>query len=295
MTFKDHGYYGYAYLGARIAQAIALVPIVGLVGNFLSLIAKSKHSPPSELIATIVFVRFPFPNLVHHPQTNKPKSAISILWVLLSMTAYHDTHIPYLATLALDTLFLIPFIVFAVIIGQPLSLTTCSDLPATASHVALPISTLPGQPVSYVVFSGAGQTTCYELMAVWGLMIALCVLFAMSAVSAGFLFLGKRRSGAAVGSGTGGPPGRGTFPGGGGYPMNDSQIEMAGGKGSFSRSPSFGPGGSRPGTPFSGAGRRPVSPGDFDGPMPPRGPPGGFDDSPRGSFDDGPLSPPPRR
>lgn len=219
------------------------------------------------------------------------------------MTAYHDTHIPYLATLAVDVLFLVPFIVFAVILGQPLSLTTCSDLPAAASHVALPISTLPGQPVSYVVFTGAGQTTCYELMAVWGLMMALCVLFAMSAVSAGFLFLGKRRSAAA----NRGPPSRqGTFPGGGGYPMmNDSQIEMAGGKGSFSRSPSIGPNGSMPGTPFSGAGRRPVSPaGGFGGPPPPplpRGPPGGFDDSPRGSFDsrrsfdDGPLSPPPRR
>lgn len=64
MTFKDHGYYGYAYLGARIAQFVALVPIVGLVGNFLSLIAKTKHSPPSELVGTIVFVSLlppPFP------------------------------------------------------------------------------------------------------------------------------------------------------------------------------------------------------------------------------------------
>jgi hypothetical protein len=59
MTFKDHGYYGYAYIGARITQAIVLVPIIGLVGNFLGLIAKSKHSPPSELIATIIFVKSP--------------------------------------------------------------------------------------------------------------------------------------------------------------------------------------------------------------------------------------------
>jgi hypothetical protein len=218
------------------------------------------------------------------------------------MTAYHDTHIPYLATVAVDTLFLVPFIVFTVIIGQPLSVTTCSDLPATANHVALPISTLPGQPVSYVVFSGAGQTTCYELMAVWGLMIALCVLFALSAVSAGFLFLGKRRSAAAAAGWTGGPPsGQGTFPGGGGYPMNDSQIEMATGKGSISRSPSIGPNGSMPGTPFGGAGGRPAGPaGGFDGPPPPRGQTAGFDDSPKGSFDsrrsfdNGTLSPPPQ-
>jgi hypothetical protein len=61
MTFKDHGYYGYAYLGARITQAVALLPVIGLVGNFLSLVAKSKHTPPSELVATIVFVCLPFP------------------------------------------------------------------------------------------------------------------------------------------------------------------------------------------------------------------------------------------
>lgn len=61
MTFKDHGYYGYAYVGARIAQGIALVPIIGLVGNFLSLIARSKHSPPTELVATIIFVRLMTP------------------------------------------------------------------------------------------------------------------------------------------------------------------------------------------------------------------------------------------
>jgi len=206
------------------------------------------------------------------------------------MTAYHDTHIPYLATLALDTALLIPFLVFAVILGQPLSLTTCSDLPKTASHVALPISTLPGKPVSYIVFSGAGgQAVCYELMAVWGLMIALSVLFATSAVSAGFLFVGKRRGLGAAGGGGGMGGGEG-----GGHAMNESQIEMAhgggggGGKGFVSRSPSLGPSGSAPST-------RPVSPGSaFDGPMPPRGPPQrGFEPSSRGSFDD--ASPPMRR
>lgn len=222
------------------------------------------------------------------------------------MTAYHDTHIPYPATLALDILFLVPLAVLAVVLGRPLAVTTCSDLPQAAGHVALPISALGGgdQSVSYLVFAGAGQTTCYELMAVWGLTMALCVLFALSAVSAGFLFLGKRRAAAAAGGPGRGPVGGGGgfFPGGGGYPPdNDSRIEMASGKGgSFSRSPSIG-GGSAPGTPFSGAGRRPASPaGSFDGmpPPPPRGggfgggsPRGSFDS--RGSFDDGPLSPPP--
>lgn len=229
------------------------------------------------------------------------------------MTAYHDTHIPYLATFAVDMLFMVPFIVFAVIIGQPLSVTTCSDLPKEASKVALPISSLAGQPVSYVIFTGSGRTVCYELMAVWGLIIALCVLFAISSIAAGFLFLGKRRSnsdGSVMGSG--GPPGSGTFPGGGGYPMNESQIEMAPHKGSAfsSRSPSIGPDASMPGTPMPHNAMSPA--GSFDGP-PRRGPPGGFDGPPPppspgftaseagsrpGSFDERPhpgypLSPPP--
>lgn len=80
MTYKDHGYYGYAYIGARLAKVVTLVPIIGLVGNFLSLIAKSKHSPPSELVATIAVVsshlptpclRLPF-SLFPHTYTDKP-------------------------------------------------------------------------------------------------------------------------------------------------------------------------------------------------------------------------------
>lgn len=141
------------------------------------------------------------------------------------MTAYDDTHIPYLVTFAVDTLFLIPFLVVAIILGQPLSITTCSDLSNETGRVMLPVSAPSGERVSYVVFSGAGRTTCYELMAVWGLLIALCVLFATSAIAAGFLYLGKRRATSAASFGR--------------YPaMNESQIEMAPPKGSFSRSPS---------------------------------------------------------
>ncbi|RKU43489.1 hypothetical protein DL546_003582 [Coniochaeta pulveracea] len=283
MTFKDHGYYGYAYFGARVAQGLALLPILGLVGNCLSLIARSKQDAPAELVATMVFV------------------ALSTLWVILSLTAYDDTHIPYLATTLVDTLFLIPFIVVAAIIGQPLSETTCSDLPKQSSNIALPISTGGGRPVSYVIFTGSGQTVCYELMAAWGFLIALCVLFAISAIAAGFLFIGKRKSESAaiMQSGNG-------FPGGGGYPMNESQIEMAPSKGSTfsSAAPSIAPHGSRPGTAMGH--NTAYAAGGFNGP-PVRGFPGGLDMPPRPpspsddasgqpSFDQGQhaLSPPPQ-
>ncbi len=66
-----------------------------------------------------------------------------------------------------------------------------------------------GGQMRYAFFAGAEQAACYELNAVWGLTIALCVLFAISAVATGFLFLGQRRAG-----------------GGGPASDSDSQVEM---------------------------------------------------------------------
>ncbi|KAJ9150347.1 hypothetical protein NKR23_g3852 [Pleurostoma richardsiae] len=176
MGLKESGYYGYAVLGARLLQCISLVAIIGMVSNFISLLSKAKQKTPQELVATLVI------------------NCLAVLWVLLSLNAYGDTHIPFLVTAAVDVLFLVPFIVIAVVLGQPLSSTTCSELPKTNSantFLALPVG---NKGLSYVLFVGAQQTTCYELMAVWGLIIVLCVLFTASGIAALFLFLGKRRA-----------------------------------------------------------------------------------------------------
>ncbi|KAL1867933.1 hypothetical protein VTK73DRAFT_3898 [Phialemonium thermophilum] len=204
MTFRDHGYYGYAYLGARAASIVSLVPVVGLVGNFLSMIAKSKHTAPGEFIVTLVM------------------TCIALLWSLVSVTAYDDTHIPYLVTAAVDFLLLVPFIVIAVILGQPLSSTTCSALPKPNRLSSLPIP--EAHRVGYPTFvAAAGRPACYELMAAWGLAIALCVLFTISAVAATFLFVGKRRAEAAERK-LGGSSRGGSWPLG--YGPDESQIEM---------------------------------------------------------------------
>ncbi|KAH8882524.1 hypothetical protein GQ53DRAFT_700707, partial [Thozetella sp. PMI_491] len=174
MPVRDHGYYGYAFAGSRVITAVALVPIIGLVGNFISVITKTKHTPPGELTGTLVV------------------TCIAFLWTVLSFTAYDNSHIPYLVTCVVDTLFLIPYITIAAILGGPLSITTCSDLSNDVGAVLLPLP--QGSSVSYLTFTGAGQTVCYELQAVWGLNIALCILFSISAISAGFLWLGARQS-----------------------------------------------------------------------------------------------------
>ncbi len=59
MPVKDAGYYGYAFFGTRALTAIALVPVIGLVSNFISLITKTQHGPPQELTGTLVIVSQP--------------------------------------------------------------------------------------------------------------------------------------------------------------------------------------------------------------------------------------------
>lgn len=61
MGFKDHGYYGFAFLGCRPLQIVSLITIIGMTGNFIAEIAHAKQRAPSELVGTIVMVR------LHHP------------------------------------------------------------------------------------------------------------------------------------------------------------------------------------------------------------------------------------
>jgi len=182
MGIKEHGYYGFAFVGSRPTQIVSLIAVIGMVGNFIAEIAKTKQRAPPELIGTIVM------------------SCITILWTILSVTAYDDDHIPYLATCAIDIVLLIPFIVFAALLGNPLSIVSCGDLPKATSTLNTTVillqsspNKLPGSVMTLTNFVDAEQTLCYESMAVWGLLIALCVLFAVSAFAAGLLFIGKRR------------------------------------------------------------------------------------------------------
>ncbi len=61
MGIKDHGYYGFAFVGSRPVQFVALITVIGMVGNFISEIAHAKQSAPSELVGTLVIVSSPTP------------------------------------------------------------------------------------------------------------------------------------------------------------------------------------------------------------------------------------------
>lgn len=178
--FRNHGYYGHTFVGARLLAAIALLAIIGLVAGFTSQINKASLAPPVQLTGAIIV------------------SAAALLWVLLSFTAYDDTHIPYMATAIVDTVFLIPFVIDVIVLGGQLSQTECSTLPEAGNGTLLQLDPADGAAngtLSYVTFIASDRMTCYKLQGTWGLSIALCILFLLSALAAAFLFMGKRKNG----------------------------------------------------------------------------------------------------
>lgn len=94
----------------------------------------------------------------------------------------------------MDLCLLVATIVVAATIGMPLSLLTCKALPesvpsAISSGITM-VSTAQGvtyrsvlgKAVNYFAFVATDRAHCYEIKAIWGLSIALCVLFAFSGI-----------------------------------------------------------------------------------------------------------------
>ncbi|KAK8065997.1 hypothetical protein PG997_012744 [Apiospora hydei] len=105
---------------------------------------------------------------------------------------------PLLISAGLDFALMVATIVVAITVGKPLSMLTCEVLPessssssslaASVTYVAstqtqgIAYRNVLSKVVNYFAFVAIDQPHCYEIKAVWGLSIALCVLFGFSAI-----------------------------------------------------------------------------------------------------------------
>jgi hypothetical protein len=150
-------------------------------------------------------------------------------------------------TWATDLVLLIPFLILTIVLGLPLDDTQCGAVSATGRfEIAAP----RGTEVGRIVFVRDGRAQCVKLFVVWGFLVGLCVLFAVSALAVGFLDLGERqlnkaifavreeRGGGGVGVGVGGGDGGGGSVGGGGgggYYYGPQEMGQSGGGGGGGR------------------------------------------------------------
>lgn len=106
---------------------------------------------------------------------------------------YYDGLLPLLISGIMDASLMIAVVVVAALLGKPLSMLECPSLSASSTLTTTTstyVVTSRGveyrdvltKDLSFYTFATIDQPHCYETKAVWGLSIALCVLFAFSAV-----------------------------------------------------------------------------------------------------------------
>jgi len=165
MPGPQFGALGATFTVVRGMQAVSLIAIIGMTANFIAEMVSANQSPPHVLIGTLSV------------------TCIAVLYCSISYILYFDSLLPFLISSGLDSLLLIAVIVVAVTIGKPLSYLDCSALPSSGTTSSFLDSVGKNMSkVNYWVWAGASKTTCYEMKSIWGLSIALCVLFAVSAV-----------------------------------------------------------------------------------------------------------------
>ncbi|KAI0000234.1 hypothetical protein F4779DRAFT_635712 [Xylariaceae sp. FL0662B] len=166
------GALGVTFTALRAMQFVSLVVIIGLSANFLNEIVTSQREAPDVLVGTLVV------------------ASIATLYVSISYILYYDGLLPLLIAGGTDLALLVASIVVAVTTGKPLPMLKCSILPEPSSPTetfTMSISTRGHDSAAtkynnYLALIMTDQPHCYEIKTVWGLAIALCALFAFSAL-----------------------------------------------------------------------------------------------------------------
>ncbi|KAI0020784.1 hypothetical protein F4780DRAFT_791393 [Xylariomycetidae sp. FL0641] len=171
------GALGVTFTALRAMQFIALIAIIGMSANFINEIVTEGLAMPDVLVGTLVV------------------ASISALYVAISYILYYDGLLPLLISGGIDMAFLIASVVVASTIGKPLPMLKCEILPeATSSSSSSHQQTFTMSVSSrsqiedaikynnYLRLITTDQPHCYEAMTVWGLAIALAVLFAFSSI-----------------------------------------------------------------------------------------------------------------
>ncbi|KAE8149885.1 hypothetical protein BDV25DRAFT_155560 [Aspergillus avenaceus] len=183
---QKHGALGATFFIARVIQFCSLIAIIGLTANFIAQIVNNNSTPPGIFIGTITV------------------TCIASIYCLITSILFKDDILPFLICAIADTLVLIAVIVVAVIIGRPLSYLQCEKIAAVADKMSSAyafatkldhyLGNLGGQ-VKYGSLIGASKEVCLEAKSIWGLCIALCIMFFITAVCCACLWKQKKNGG----------------------------------------------------------------------------------------------------
>ncbi|KAI5467478.1 hypothetical protein BGZ63DRAFT_28350 [Mariannaea sp. PMI_226] len=172
------GALGVTFTAMRGMQFVSLITIIGLTANFISEMVSNDYAAPSALIGTLVV------------------ASIAVLYIVISYILYWDHMLPLLIAAGADSFILIACIVVACTVGKPVSYLSCPRFPAngnTANFIHSLFENVYKHKSNVYQWVDGDKASCYQIKAIWGLSIALCILFSFSAIAS--LCLWKRTKG----------------------------------------------------------------------------------------------------
>jgi len=181
MFGPNYGAVGLTLAATRLMQVICLITGIGLTSNFISEIVTAEATASSELIGTLAVM------------------CIGTVYCFIGIILYIDEMLPFLMTAIVDFHLLVALVVVSVVLGRPLTYLNCEAIgdPAAGTSAydftaALGSSvTITNGVVDYTSLAGASKPNCLEMKSIWGLSIALTVLFAFSCTCSTLLWKRK--------------------------------------------------------------------------------------------------------
>ncbi|KNG44055.1 hypothetical protein TW65_09136 [Stemphylium lycopersici] len=158
-------------LGARVLQAICMILVIGICSNFVQMIVTTGVEPPKEFVGTLSV------------------ACIATLYIMVSVGYYwSEANLGLLVMAGVDSLLLIAFIVCAVTLGKPMSFLNCYVIGKSTAEVdaqyanAFVTATVESikNATSLGHWAGVTRSNCFQAKTVWGMTIALCILFTVS-------------------------------------------------------------------------------------------------------------------
>lgn len=138
---------------------------------------------------------------------DSPQTCLAALYCLISIPFFYArANLGLFVMTGLDGAILLAFIVVSVVLGKPVSFLNCknvanTDAAANASSASAFAESLAsnlgksGSTLGLHDWAGSTKMNCYETKAIWGLCIALCILFTCSSLILPTLWLKAKRSG----------------------------------------------------------------------------------------------------
>ncbi|KAI9749228.1 MAG: hypothetical protein M4579_006956 [Chaenotheca gracillima] len=186
MPAPSYGALGMTFTVVRMLQTVSLIGIIGMTANFIAEMVQANAVPPPVIVGTLSV------------------TCIAVLYCFITYILYYDGILPFLINTGMDGLVLIAVVVVAVTVGKPLSYMNCQVIGKVSGDVNSALGAMNGLgsnlnkvggKINYTKWIGADKATCLEMKSIWGLSIALCILFAFSMIASVCLWRRSKSAG----------------------------------------------------------------------------------------------------